>query len=457
VRIAQLDTEVANSQYQGKFAAFESSLTTNYSNERSTPSLNSQDPEVLGFSIPVINVFRTSFSKNTTLGIRYGITLSAIDTQISNYTLDDDNQATAGTERETSVVSNALDVSIPLGQDFGSVNTVGVRRGFLNNQERQKDLLSETLTFLEGFVNVYWQLKQIYAMYEVQYEKTLLSERLYLDNKIRQESGAGDALQVVTSLNNYQSDTIALSNIWNSIVDINEQIKDVFDLLDLDLFLYPSDDFPVENLDEEVDYYLEKVTDFHPNFLALKIDKEKNKLSLLESENADRADIDFNIRYSQIGAGLDRSQATETLSVSELDGYKVELTWRLPFGNKTAKSKKGEVLYQGLKLDSRRSGIVSGSRLAIRKRLRDLKTRQEEMNITKENTEIIEQNFQRERIKYDNGSSTSLILQEIQTELVSSKFRFVTAQTNYAILYSKMFIDTGEIFEKYNIPIPLEK
>lgn len=451
IAIKLLEQKTAQSKYQGAFADFSPQLTTSFSNEKTTPNTLTQNNSSTTFSIANNNIFSTTFSQKIPVGIRYGISINATDINSSTYQLQN-NDTSLSTERKSNLVSTTFDFNIPLAQGLGAVNTLGIRRNFITSKEEEKETLNEALFFFQIFIEVYWQLKQVYAMYEVQNEKVLLSEKLYQENKLRQDIGAGDSLQVVSSFNTYQNDKITLNNIWNTIVDINEQVKDTFDLLELPSFLYPADDFPLEKLSEDANYYLEKMIKTHPNFLSLEIARSRNEADSIESKNEDKADIDLNLRYSQIGIGLDRTQALDNLSVTELDSYKVELAWKIPFGNKTAKSKKDEVLYKKLILDKQLSSIKSSAKLAIRKRLRDLESKLLEIDILKESLKVTEENFQREKIKYDNGSSTSLILQEIQTELVNNKFFLITAKKDYAILYSQMLIDTGDIFDYYHIP-----
>ena len=457
IAIAKLNQKIAQSQYKGELAPFAPELTTSYSNEKNAPNIISQDSSSVDFSISNSASLTTTFSQKTPVGIRYGLSINATDTDTFNYNLQNNIISSKNNEKQNNIVSTSLNLNIPLAQGLGAINTISARRNFITTKEREKDILNEILIFFQNLIQIYWELKQVYAMYEVQNEKILLSEKLYQENKLRQNSGAGDTLQVVSSFNNYQNDKIVLNNILNAIIDTNEQIKDIFDLLELNFDLYPSDDFPLERFTEKAEVYLEKMIKTHPNFLGLEIAKNRNQTVLIEGKNESRPDIDLNLRYSQIGAGINRTQALDTVAISEIDAHKIELTWRLPFGNKSAKSKKNEALYQGLILDKQFLGIKSSAKLTIRKRLRDLETKRKEIAILEESFKVTEKNFRREQIKYDNGSSTSLILQEIQTELINSKFYLIKAQKDYAILHSQMLIDTSEIFNKYSIPtIPLE-
>ena len=453
IQLAELDIKSAESKLQGSLVAFESSLITSYTTTKSAPAVRGETQNGLEFNISTANNLTTSFTKNTFSGIRYDISLNIIDSNSSTYLLNGSN-ASLQTESNASTFSNSIAINIPLAKDLGKINTIKVIREGINIKEKQKDLLTEVFNFIEIFNNIYWDLKRIYAMYEVQYERTLLTESLYKQSKLRQETNVGDNIEVMSSLNNLQNNKIALVNIWNAIIDVNEQIKDVFNLLDLDLFIYPSDVFPNENLTEKPIFYLEKIKKIHPNFINNDIRKARNEVSMLESNNEKKPDIDLDFRYSILGGGTDVAEAIDNLSIVEFDTYQLGLNWRIPFGNRSAKAKMDEVLYENMKIKKQLSTLESSTKLEIRKRLRDLKTKKEEIMQLTDNIKILKQSFEREKIRYEVGSSTAILLQEAQTQVVSSQFNLVKAQSTYAILYNQMLIDTGEIFTKYDIPIP---
>ena len=453
IQIANLNKKIAESKYQQNFTPFEPKLTTSLKNENSLTLKNISKTKTT-FAIPNSSNFSSNFAKKTTSGISYTIGINAINTNTNNYILDNDSaDVSAEGETKISLLNANLAIDIPLFQNLGSVNTANLRKSFIEIKDKEKELLQTLLGFFQNFTSIYWELKRVYAMYEVQYEKTILSEKLYQESELLHKNGAGDAIKVVLNLNNYQKDKIALNNIWNVIFDLNEQIKDALELPDLALFLYPADDFQLSTIANTPEKYLQQMMENHPTFLALEIDKQKNKITAQENDNANKADIDLNLKYTWQGAGLTPQQAADTFATTKLDNYSFGITWVYTFGNQGAKSKKNETLYQELKLAKEFAIAKSDALLSIKKRIRDLKNKKAEVELLKQNIVIVEEIFRREKFKYENGSSTSLALQEIQTELVTSKFNLSAAQASYEITYSAMLIDTGEIFEAYNIPI----
>ena len=451
IKIADFNQKIAESQFQQDKTPFEPNISTNLSNRISLTPKNITEKKV-NFTIPQTDSLNVTFSKKSTSGIDYSIGLQTSNTKNLDYSYSSTSDTVSSTgENSSSAVAAVFSVQVPLGQDFGSINTASIKKKGIDAKKKETEYLSNILTFLQTYATAYWELKRIYSMYTVQYEKTLLSKKLYEESELLQQSGGANTVEVVTNLNEYQKDQTDLRNIWNSIINFNDQIKDALGLINLDLYLFPSDDFTLTKLEKEAEYYLEKMEKFHPSFLNLELEKSRNQIQLQESNNLLRPNIDLHLEYRYQGVGLDSAGAQDNLSISELDNYSVSLNWVYRFPNTRAKEKKNEVRYQGLKLDSQFSQTKSASFLTMRRRLRDLENRQQEITLLKKNIDIIEEIFNQEKIKYENGGSTSLILQEVQTQLVNSKFELSTAQANYESLYHQILVDTGEIFEKYGI------
>ena len=456
IQSAQLGEQIALSALNAAKNRNNGTLNNSFKNNRTRRDEISPNPAPPDAKLSSINTTRSvasTWMKQDGNGIRYSATFSRNST-----TLNTAKNNAAGlklgdkTERKNPSVSSSLklEVSVPLWQDWGSVNDLPLLKSQLSVDNSRISAAQSRLQILNTFAETYWDLAGLWKNREVLLASVALSERLVADNLVRAEAGILAPLEVAQSEIQLFRSREQLLEIENRIQDIEDLVKVALNLTELPYGFVPRDAPQVHPLDFQFEEQWQKVLRRSLDLKALRVQITNNEYDLENAYNQDKPNIDLNLSYTQ-GEGQNMTQSFGTNGDSTSNGYEVGLTWLIPFNDNSSEQIKQKKLARR-QLDIQTENTKDNLKTQLRTIERNLNFSKKSIENSVAIRKLAEEALQQELEKQKLGKSSAAQVSQAQQELIAAQSNEIQSLITYEKTYLSLLILTGDIYQQYELP-----
>lgn len=457
IKVARIGRRIAQSRLVAAETRNNATLTNKIEQKRSliptTPVAASTD---------YLTLFRTDetvvsseWSKKTSSGITYGLTLADTSSSTDVSSIANEGEAPGDFSSISSPYSAASltgSLNIQLFKDAGSeVNDISVRKGEIGVKRSGFEVLRDELNILRTVALVYWNLVDIIEQVTVQQEAVRLSERLLRDNRARLRAGVISPADVKVSETQLARDRQILLQFQLEALRVEDQLRAALNLENLQMGYRPADRPAVRETRFDYKTLAEKMRRKNPQLGILRTTLEDNTHDLIEAKNEDDTDLDLDLFYRFNGYASSSFGGASGLSESDLAGYGATLTWTMPlFDQKT-----GELIQQRTlertQLELRLADLRSNLSVQLQSELRSMRLAQKEVETAKVSVNLAKELLQNEIERFRLGRSTNFRVAELQQDAGEARRLEIAARVNYEKAYLEMLLLTSDIHQFYGL------
>ena len=458
IRSARLGEEIANSALLAtenrNNPVLKHSFNLNRTADASFNASGDASPS-LNLNLNDSHTFSSRWSQKVSNGVSYSATFTERTNQRRSFTLSENGNLEARGETNDPLVSSSLTLglSVPLYQDWGRVNDIPVLRDKVGAQVSRVSAGQTKLQILELFARVYWDLAGLWKTREVFKNAIALAQQLVEENRIRMEAGVITVVDLKQSEIQLLRTQQQLLEIDNQIHSIEDQVKVALNLEDLPHGILPAEAPQVRPVRFRFEEELRKVWQNSLELQALETQIQNNEYDLQEAFNQEMPDLDLNLSYTFQGVGGDFSKTFETYDQQQAHGYHVELTWSMPlFDHKTPELIKQNKLKR-LQLEIQRANLKDDLLVELKTIERQLRFAEQDIRNAAAIRELANEVLQQQIEKQKLGQSTGFQVAQAQQELIAAQSSEIQSLINQEKIHLSLIILTGDIFERFQIPL----
>ena len=411
-------------------------------------------PPSLNVNLNDSHTLSSRLSQKVSKGVSYSATFSERTNQRRSFTLLEEGKLEKRGEANDPLVSSSLilGISVPIYQDWGSINEIPVMRSRVGVQMSKVSTNQTKLRILEVFARIYWDLAGLWKTRELLTNAITLAQQLVRENRVRLEAG------VITTVDLKQSEIQLfrtqqqLLEIDNQIRTIEDQVKVALHLEDLPHGILPRDTPQMRQIRFQFKEELQKVWENSLELKALEAQIQNNDYDLQDALNQDAPDLDLNLSYTFQGVGGDFSKTFETYDQPLAHGYHIELTWSMPlFDHKTPELIKRKKL-ERTQLQIQKANLKDDLLIELKTIDRHLRFSEQDIRNAVAIRELAHDVLRQEIEKQELGQSTGFQVAQAQQELIAAQSSEIQSLINQEKIHLSLIILTGDIFEQFQIP-----
>jgi outer membrane protein len=445
--IAQDDLPIAHSAFHPVLSADGLKSTDRTSADSSVPGLRSNG---VTSSIGVTQRLWTGTS--VTLG-------SSLDRFASN------QPVTTITGTTLTTISNSLSytsgltlgLSQPLLKGFGSVNTIPIRQAEIGVSLAERSYQDRALDVIRATEAAYYLLTGARDQLLVFRTSLQLAERLLKEAEARHAAGMAmkiDLLEAQVGIANARLNVLQAENTVRSSEDaLLAQIG----RFELDAPLGPTvvDDV-LPDAPPTVEASYARALDHQPGILNARSALELTRLQLTLAKDDLKPSVDLDLALGLTGDDRARSRAFSNVLEPERSSWQVGLNITYPLGRIGEKARFRQATHALTRDELAVHKLEQDVLIAVREAIRNVLTNQESMKIARLASNLAQEQYEAERIRYRSGLSTGRRVLEAQKDLESARVAELQARLNLRTSLSALYRIEGSSLERYGIALSSE-
>jgi len=394
----------------------------------------------------------SSYSKTDKEGITYGLTYQKYLAKSSTGNFDGDDLTGWSGSGKLHAESLTASVAVPIFQDWGDVNNIaeyqaqiGVEQTVIRSKQQIKALLQQV-------AESYWSLVGIGKSIEATRASVELSEQLVKDNQERMNLGVLDAVEVKQSESQLAKEKLQLQQEIVTQKLIEDQIRAALNLEKFPYSYQATEGFQLLEVNQEFNALLQEVFQ-HDETLALQAASLKsNQLDLQDALNGGKSDLDFSFKYQLNGYGDNLTKSTTRMVNTQLHGYQLGLTWKIPLSDRVTPEKIQRVKLAASRINLEISNQKSVLTVSLQGVLRNLKLSKQSIALAATSVDLSQDLLEQEIAKFNLGQSTSYRVAQAKQSLVDAQKQEIVAKVNYEKNYLSFLLVTDRLFDFYQLP-----
>ena len=455
---SRLSEDIANQEFKSVQARYFDQVTTRTGFERNTiltndPTQVPQDRYAVGSRSDSIQ-FSSTFVRRLRTGSSFGFTLQEQFYQSETLSRQEEmgslDSGSSGNWRD--IASVKAFASIPFFQDAGEeINNLPESFADLGIDRSKASIKLAELAQLAMVASTYWDMVAALENIEIQKSSVELSEQLLQDNQARLQVGTLNRTDVLVAETQLSRDRQALFSARLDALRIEDQLRAVLNLGELELGFYPSNRPKLRDFFPDPASLRTQILENDPQLRLLEISINSTKLEVQQEENRLQTNLDLELSYTMTGyANTPLVGAGDFIELG-LHGFEASLTWTVPLGDqatperiKQKKIKQEQIL---LNIDSRKSELD----VSLQTILRDLELSEQEVSTAQAVVKLAEEQLQNEIDRFNLGQGTSFQVSQFQQQQSQAKAQEILARIRYEKAYLRLLTLTGQIYEEFNL------
>ncbi|HCV85025.1 MAG TPA: hypothetical protein DGB85_00325 [Deltaproteobacteria bacterium] len=455
---SRLSEDIANQEFKSVQARYFDQVTTRTGFERNTiltndPTQVPQDRYAVGSRSDSIQ-FSSTFVRRLRTGSSFGFTLQEQFYQSETLSRQEEmgslDSGSSGNWRD--IASVKAFASIPFFQDAGEeINNLTESFADLGIDRSKASIKLAELAQLAMVASTYWDMVAALENIEIQKSSVKLSEQLLQDNQARLQVGTLNRTDVLVAETQLSRDRQALFSARLDALRIEDQLRAVLNLGELELGFYPSNRPKLRDFFPDPASLRTQILENDPQLRLLEISINSAKLEVRQEENRLQTNLDLDLSYTVTGYANAPLISSGDFIEPGLHGFEASLTWTVPLGDqatperiKQKKIKQEQIL---LNIDSRKSELD----VSLQTILRDLELSEQEVSTAQAVVKLAEEQLQNEIDRFNLGQGTSFQVSQFQQQQSQAKAQEILARIRYEKAYLRLLTLTGQIYEEFNL------
>lgn len=403
-------------------------------------------------STQLVGTHSDSFSTN--IGVNQKISTGAMVSLSSAL----NRNATNNTYATLNPAYNAdvsLSISQPLLKNSGTtVNRAAIQKAELGVDIANLNYKGQVLQVVRDTESAYYDLVFAREQLKVRQLSLDLAQKLYEENKTRQQTGVATDLDVLQA-------QVGVATAQNNVLLAQKTVRDAEDALlnvigqfefgtALGAVTLPTYDHVLTNFAESYKLARENQPDYlveENTIKQLELDVATAKRNRLPSLDLDGA-LGYNTRDRSVSDALNR--------LPNGDGYawQVGLSLTVPWGMRSDKARYRTAQNSLAREQLRLRQIEQNLLVQVRAAVRAVETNSESVNISAQATQLSEKQYELEKARFDAGSSTSRRVLQAQDDLENARVSELQARVNLRKAVSALHQIDGSSLAVYQISLP---
>ena len=347
-----------------------------------------------------------------------------------------------------------LSVRQPVLKNYGSeVNKAAIERARLAQRRSIHDLKADVLDTIRAVESAYYSLAFARANLEVLKSSLVTAQTLHNENKKRLEIGVGTDLNVLQA-------QVGVANAQRAIVNGQKYVKDAEDTLlslinpfQFQTAIGPLDAVEIAPADISFDRSYKLARDNSPALASMRLSIQQSELDLTVARRNRLPQLDV------VGsAGYDASRASfgravgNTLSHRSHD-WSIGATLTYPIGSR---AEKAALANAKAALDSNQVALEKLDQnvlLQVRTAIRAVQASEESVRISALAATLSEEQYNKEKARYDQGLSTFRFVQDMRQDLDNARVAELNARVSLRLALADLARLEGSSLDRYQIKL----
>lgn len=348
----------------------------------------------------------------------------------------------------------ALTVRQPLMQGSGAdVNRAARDRARLGVKAADISFKSSVLTVVRDVENAYYNLVFAREQLGVRQFALNVAQRLLEETTIRREAGDRTELDVLQS-------RVSVENARLSVVTATQTVRDREDALLrlIGRFAFDTPIGPVSLGDEAVpevtvarSYGLARAGG--PDLLSAQINLSQLRLDVLTADNARRPTLDLGATLNLSSREPSAGQAAYQLLTGRGENWSLGLNLTLPWGLKAENARYRQAVTSLDSAQTRYEQLDQNLLSQVRAAVRAVETGKENLAIAVLTRELSQQQYDREKQRYDVGLSTVRLLRDAEADLNNAKISELQLRVSLRQALAELYRLETTSLDRYQIKL----
>src|SRR6185295_8110555 len=439
--IAQDDLPIAHSLFYPVLSVDSARLADRTSKDALLPDLRSTGINSrLGYSQ------RLWTGTTVTLG-------SSLDRYASNQPFTSISGGTLTTNPNSLSYTSGLTLGLiqPLFKGFGSVNTIPIRQAELTTQIAEQTYEDRALDIIQRTESAYYLLTGARDQLSVFKTSLTLADRLLKEAEARHTAGMAtkiDLLEGRVGVANARLNVLQAENVVRSSED---QLLMLIGRFELESALGTTvvEEMP-ESRPSEQDSYAQAL-EHQPAIRNARAALELTRLQLALAKDDLKPSVDLGLTLGLTGDDRSSNRAFSNAFEPERSAWQAGLSITYPLGRVGEKARFRQATRAQTRDELAIRKLEQDVLVAVRESVRSVRTNQEAVKIAALASNLAQEQYEAERIRYRSGLSTSRRVLEAQKDLESARVAELQAKLDLRIALSALYRIEGSSLRRYGI------
>lgn len=380
---------------------------------------------------------------------------SSLDRYASNQPFTSISGGTLTTNPNSLSYTSGLTLGLtqPLFRGFGSVNTIPIRQAELTTQIAEQTYEDRALDVIQRTESAYYLLTGARDQLSVFKTSLTLAERLLKEAEARHTAGMAtkiDLLEGRVGVANARLNVLQADNVVRSSED---HLLMLIGRFELEAPLGPTlvDETP-ESTPSEQDSYAQAL-DHQPAIRNARAALELTRLQLALAKDDLKPSVDFAVTLGLAGDDRSSNRAFSNAFEPERSAWQAGLSITYPLGRVGEKARFRQATRAQQRDELAIHKLEQDVLVAVRESVRSVRTNQEAVKIAALASNLAQEQYEAERIRYRSGLSTSRRVLEAQKDLESARVAELQAKLDLRTALSTLYRIEGSSLRRYGITL----
>ena len=346
-----------------------------------------------------------------------------------------------------------LGLTQPLLKGFGGVNAIPIRQAELTTQIAEQTYEDRALDVIQRTEAAYYVLTGARDQFSVFKTSLTLAERLLKEAEARHTAGMAtkiDLLEGQVGIANARLNVLLAQNVVRSSED---QLLALIGRFELEAALGPTivDESP-ESMPSEQDSYAQAL-EHQPTILNARAALEMTRLQLALAKDDLKPTVDLALTLGLTGDDRSSNRAFSNVFEPERSAWQAGLSISYPFGRVGEKARFRQATRAQTRDELAIHKLEQDVLVAVRQSVRSVRTNQEAVKIAALASNLAQEQYEAERIRYRSGLSTSRRVLEAQKDLEAARVAELQTKLDLRTSLSTLYRIEGSSLRRYGLTL----
>jgi len=380
---------------------------------------------------------------------------SSLDRYASNQPFTSISGGTLTTNPNSLSYTSGLTLGLaqPLLKGFGGVNTIPIRQAEITAQIAEQTYEDRALDVIRRTEVAYFVLTGARDQLAVFRTSHTLAERLLKEAEARHTAGMAtkiDLLEGRVGVANARLNVLQAENVVRSSED---QLLMLIGRFALETPLGPTlvDEVP-EAIPSEQDSYAQAL-EHQPAIRSARAALELTRLQLALAKDDLKPSVDLGLTLGLAGDDRSRDRAFSSAFAPERSAWQAGLSITYPLGRVGEKARFRQATRAQTRDELAIHKLEQDVLVAVRESVRSVRTNEEAVKIASLASNLAQEQYEAERVRYRSGLSTSRRVLEAQKDLESARVAELQAKLDLRTALSTLYRIEGSSLRRYGITL----
>jgi len=341
-------------------------------------------------------------------------------------------------------------ISQPLLRNAGKrVNTYAIRFAEYNMQIADASTKLAAIRVIAEVDKAYWGLYAARKLLEVRRQQYELAETLFEQTERLVDIGIKPPIELIRTRAGVAERLEAIITAENGVRNTERYLKRMLNKSGLGMetgtVLIPSTEPDPVRYELQKEQMIASAIENRMDMLELELQLAQDASTIEYRRNQTLPLVTMEYRYNMNGLGPARSDSYDILFDNTFNDHRVGLQVSIPLGNKAAKSRLRQAIYERAMRLASRDSKKAQIKYEVLNQIDQLEASWQHILASRQTTILRDQQCQAEKRQYELGMLTSTDVLEAQTDLADAQRMEIRALTEYQIALVDLAYATGTL------------